>query len=772
MPGVTSSPSLVDVRQVSSDAESLEARTRKSVIGGFQKPEGPYRAKTAREKLAAFFHRSPMSAQATVSLTWWEKWYYYGRFPWKPLIHLLIALLAAALVAIEINLGQNAKSISLQTLETLNTVLLGEEVELQLNQGSYSKDMIYSDEVIQHLNRSLTNYKDFPAKTIDIFSFTQHGNMTHPMPPPVLTVESYVHTIKTNSQGHIDGTHIKEYPLDVGNLGPFQNATTEQTQKFFHNLKTMSVRHRNFREVYTQQVNFTYYTVDIIGDNSFLQEWKMKLFYDFTDRASRITVNLIYEENDLAIRIQFISKFKVEIGLQIAIIILCVISHFLSFASLKDSFAILQKAKSNFHLWKDKQIIQWEDVPFHIKVHLINFWFAFSLVADTLLPIGCVSNLIRYAVTNPPESLSTVVSLCIGVGTMFAWFNMTRYVGILINTIGDGVPKVGERGDFVEVKQVLRVIVSVIPIMFAYTIAGVYFFSYRVDGFSGYVEAFASLFSLQNGDNVRATFTDFSVYGFMGVIYLFTYLFFGIYVFTNIFISIIADSYSSSKKIMGRNHEADLAGSEQLWNVIFNDETSVEDGNQSDREEPANSIVEIVNPPSSSDYGSMSDTTSLLRASIQDDDERAQAMMRADATLKITRKIAVIADKQRVLQKKMDKLVVKLENTVHPEEERIVGRIDYNFQTYKADTCHSTFIWLLGQVGKALPYAASMRYAASSAADKALLSYHTQLTVDLKHLEDEIDTKFDKMEDKFDKIDERLRQIERLTNQVAKFVEV
>lgn len=64
---------------------------------------------------------------------------------------------------------------------------------------------------------------------------------------------------------------------EVGNLGPFQNATTEQTQKFFHNLKTMSVRHGNFHEIYTQQVNFTYYTVDIIGDNSFLQEWKMKV---------------------------------------------------------------------------------------------------------------------------------------------------------------------------------------------------------------------------------------------------------------------------------------------------------------------------------------------------------------------------------------------------------------------------------------------------------------------------------------------------------------
>lgn len=58
----------------------------------------PSTPKTFKEKVDALFHRTPIPPQATVALTWWEKWKYYGRFPWKPLIHLLIAVLATALV--------------------------------------------------------------------------------------------------------------------------------------------------------------------------------------------------------------------------------------------------------------------------------------------------------------------------------------------------------------------------------------------------------------------------------------------------------------------------------------------------------------------------------------------------------------------------------------------------------------------------------------------------------------------------------------------------
>eukprot|EP01117_Protostelium_nocturnum_P019346 TRINITY_DN8370_c0_g1_i1.p1 TRINITY_DN8370_c0_g1~~TRINITY_DN8370_c0_g1_i1.p1 ORF type:complete len:613 (-),score=197.42 TRINITY_DN8370_c0_g1_i1:44-1882(-) len=578
--------------------------------------------KTFREKLEAFFHRTPITPHATVALTWWEKWKYYGRFPWKPLIHLLIAILATSLVAIEISLSQNAKSVFVQTSSTMQTLFIGDggyKVD-----GVYTKDFIYQREVIDHLNRSIQNYYSFPSDSVDFFKLNAyHKEKSAEIPnPPFLTVYSYKDPLPHYTKRISEDTITTVYPLNLSYVGPFQNANI--SSKFFHNLVTM-------------KVNFTYFTLDVINSNSYEQEWNVEMVYDFSDRASRISAYLNFQDSDYALRIQLYSSFKYEIGIEIVLIGLCILSHFLCFISLKDSFVILQKAKMRYMSSRNKKFIKWEDVPFHIKIHLFNFWFVFSFVADTLLPIGCLFNIFRYIGAEPTKFGSTV-SITLGVGSMFAWFNLTRYVGvhrkftILINAIGDGLPRVA------------RVIISVAPIFFGYVLSGVYFFSYHIDGFSNFSETFASLFSLQNGDNIRSTFADFKVYGVFGLIYLFTFLFFGIYVFANIFISIISDSYQMAKKLLSHNAEGDIAADEHLWKTIFANDDDSQNNNNNNNQAGENSPL-LVNEPSTP-----------LRNSVG---ERMSSILQS-STDEVHSEIRRVVEEQKRLQHRLDELVRSL----------------------------------------------------------------------------------------------------------------
>jgi hypothetical protein len=78
--------------------------------------------------------------------------------------------------------------------------------------------------------------------------------------------------------------------------------------------------------------------------------------------------------------------------------------------------------------------------------------------------------------------------------------------------------------------------------------------------FSTLGEAAVTLFSLQNGDDIQATFRSTNAHVVVGRIYFFTFLLISIYAVANIFISIIEEAYFSGRV---------PANYKNVWLIVF-----------------------------------------------------------------------------------------------------------------------------------------------------------------------------------------------------------
>lgn len=162
-------------------------------------------------------------------------------------------------------------------------------------------------------------------------------------------------------------------------------------------------------------------------------------------------------------------------------------------------------------------------------------WTFISILSSLLQFFGSIMIFIN------ASKMQAHVEFLIGLGCMFAFFNIGRYLVYskqyyqIYNTVSLTMP------------IVMRYLIGVSPIFIGFILLGCCLF-WRSDNFSSPSSVFMTLFSVSQGDVIYDIFSDLgSINLMLGYLYCYSFIIFFMTVVMNIFIAIIEESYVEVK---------------------------------------------------------------------------------------------------------------------------------------------------------------------------------------------------------------------------------
>ena len=183
-------------------------------------------------------------------------------------------------------------------------------------------------------------------------------------------------------------------------------------------------------------------------------------------------------------------------------------------------------------------MVLWSDLTVKDKIKLFSYWSLITIITNLVQLFGALTDICS---TNKFFSIDNSNEFLIGMGCMMAWIGSIRYMdtskkySILGRTLSLSMP------------NVIRTLISTLPILMGYTFLGMCLF-YRSNRFSSAAGCLSTLYSLMNGDMVYDTFSDLRATNYLfGQIYLYTFIFFSICVIQSLFISVIEDAHLTAK---------------------------------------------------------------------------------------------------------------------------------------------------------------------------------------------------------------------------------
>uniref|UniRef100_A0A8D0DC92 Mucolipin TRP cation channel 3 n=1 Tax=Sander lucioperca TaxID=283035 RepID=A0A8D0DC92_SANLU len=212
-----------------------------------------------------------------------------------------------------------------------------------------------------------------------------------------------------------------------------------------------------------------------------------------------------------------------------------------------------------------------KEVPWSDKLEFVNGWYILIIASDIMTIIGSI---LKIEIQSKVLTSYDVCSIFLGIGTMFVWIGVIRYLGyfrkynILILTLRAAFP------------NVIRFICC----------AGIIYLSYCFCGWivlGPYHEKFRTLntvseclFSLINGDDMFSTFKNMqqksSLVWIFSRVYLYTFVSLFIYMILSLFITIITDTYDTIKKNDKRGLKMLYSKGYQVCIVYSTQETMIE----------------------------------------------------------------------------------------------------------------------------------------------------------------------------------------------------
>jgi mucolipin 3 len=168
--------------------------------------------------------------------------------------------------------------------------------------------------------------------------------------------------------------------------------------------------------------------------------------------------------------------FGVQIGLSVFLLLWSIGSVVLSVRALLRGWRHYSLVKRLFQELPENVIgkytphySDWKSLPFSLKRKFASFWNLWNLVGNVLLIIASVLCFMIYGSDNVDLDMAYIVAL--GLGTFFTLINLTRYFelfrhfSVLINTLR------------VSFRRVIALLVSVMPVFFAFVLLGLAIFS-------------------------------------------------------------------------------------------------------------------------------------------------------------------------------------------------------------------------------------------------------------------------------------------------------
>uniref|UniRef100_A0A672HLB7 Mucolipin-3-like n=1 Tax=Salarias fasciatus TaxID=181472 RepID=A0A672HLB7_SALFA len=219
------------------------------------------------------------------------------------------------------------------------------------------------------------------------------------------------------------------------------------------------------------------------------------------------------------------------------IVVMCITSFTLCTRSIINGI-LLQHEYTSYYRKRCGKHVPWLD-----KLEFVNGWYILIIVSDTLTIIGSI---LKMEIQTKVVTNYDVCSIFLGVGTMFVWIGVIRYMGyfrkynILILTLRAAFP------------NVIRFICCAGIIYLSYCFCGWIVLGPFHEKFRTLNTVSECLFSLINGDDMFPTFVNMkqksSLVWIFSRVYLYTFVSLFIYMILSLFITIITDTYDTIKQ--------------------------------------------------------------------------------------------------------------------------------------------------------------------------------------------------------------------------------
>ncbi|KAM9797363.1 mucolipin-3 isoform 1-T3 [Syngnathus typhle] len=457
-----------------------------------------------------------------------EKYRARGRKPWKLVLQIIkIAIITIQLVSFGLS-NQMVVTFKEENLMTFQHLFLKDYVD-----GGIATYAIYRQEdVYDHIRYVVQQYANLHNTTVGNHEYEKNGIVYTPL---TLCQEFYRNgTIYPGNDTFEIDAHVETDCIDV-------HPTNESSSQ-----DVLAHLELHFKRMLAIKISFVLKAINL----QTVRHRELPDCYDFNilitldngAHSGRIKVDLethveINECRDWRVTGASPRSIYLTLVFDCLIILTCMVSFTLCLRS------VLTGIQLQFEYKKFCESQSGQDVPWGDRLEFINGWYILIIASDLLTIVGSVLKIDIY--TKVLTSYD-VCSIFLGIGTMFVWIGVIRYMGyfhkynILLLTLRAAFP------------NVIRFICC----------AGIIYLSYCFCGWivlGPYHEKFRTLntvseclFSLINGDDMFPTFKEMkqksSLIWIFSRVYLYTFVSLFIYMILSLFITIITDTYDTIKQ--------------------------------------------------------------------------------------------------------------------------------------------------------------------------------------------------------------------------------
>uniref|UniRef100_A0A3Q2YLW4 Mucolipin TRP cation channel 3 n=1 Tax=Hippocampus comes TaxID=109280 RepID=A0A3Q2YLW4_HIPCM len=441
-----------------------------------------------------------------------EKYHARGRKPWKLILQIIkIAIITVQLVSFGLS-NQMVVTFKEENLMTFQHLFLKDYVD-----GTIETYAIYRQEdVYDHIKYVIEQYGRLHNTTVGNHEYEKTGSVYTPLS---LCQEFYRNgTIYPGNDtfeidAHVESDMLPHFELKISHVtvrALFSRLLSIKISFVLKAINLQTVRHRELPDCY---------------------DFNILITFNNGAHSGRIKVDLendveIKECRDWKVTGASAKSIYLTVVFDCIIILTCMISFTLC---LRSVFTGIQ--------------LQFVNVPWSDRLEFINGWYILIIASDLLTITGSI---LKIDIQTKVLTTYDVCSIFLGLGTMFVWIGVIRYMGyfrkynILILTLRAAFP------------NVIRFICC----------AGIIYLSYCFCGWivlGPYHEKFRTLntvseclFSLINGDDMFPTFKNMkqksNLIWIFSRVYLYSFVSLFIYMILSLFITIITDTYDTIKQ--------------------------------------------------------------------------------------------------------------------------------------------------------------------------------------------------------------------------------
>eukprot|EP00299_Pterocystis_sp_00344_P000069 c10021_g1_i1.p1 GENE.c10021_g1_i1~~c10021_g1_i1.p1 ORF type:complete len:716 (+),score=156.34 c10021_g1_i1:24-2171(+) len=453
------------------------------------------------------------------------KWIKYGRPPIKLGIHLVLVILTTLQV---VNYSDTTITYLRASYGTWNHIIVGQP---DVSAGS-SMYLYEVDETLNHINQTVDQFYNLVSTSVGRYFWVKDSDGM--IVQPQLEVWAFdVDEKDCPFSGKAEITNCKIHSTtSVCTLeDPLGGIPENDTRQFFDQLVRM-------------KLTFRVKNTAILQDRSLCYIWNIVSTYDFTSRGGRIYLSWTASRRVCsdAQTYWYMSPMESLVLLAGAILLFSFMSLILTFKAISRSVSLYLGTKKRLY-FRDSSESYWDSLSFKDKLIVLrkffDVWHVIVTFGNACNVMSSIAGIMIDLGSLPDSSFYRFMT---GMGCMFAWINMIRYLEYneksyaLILTLKNGTP------------GVLRFAVGAAPVFVGYALFGVVYFGADTELFDTVDNACATLFALLNGDSVLQIFTTlYHTSPFVSRFYLYTFV--GLFIFAvfNIFVAIIEEAFRNSK---------------------------------------------------------------------------------------------------------------------------------------------------------------------------------------------------------------------------------